>query len=166
MVWGDSIIQLTWRERAGFVYDLETFALRRTFPYKTFTGEGWGITHDGRHLIVSDGSPLLFFWDPETLEEVRRVTVHDAGGAAVPRVNELEYVDGVVLANLWYDDRIIRVDPATGEVLEWIDFSSLYPKAQRDRIADCFNGIAFRPDTGTYFVTGKKWPLVYEVALE
>jgi glutaminyl-peptide cyclotransferase len=111
-VFGDRIIQLTWQENTGFVYDRSTFELLQTFTYPT---EGWGVTQDGQRLIVSDGTATLYFWDPETLTEIGRVLVTDQNGP-VNRLNELEYIDGEVYANIWLEDRIARIDPETGEV--------------------------------------------------
>jgi len=152
------LYQLTWKAGVGFVYDLETFELLRTFRIES---EGWGLTHDGEHLIVSDGSSELQFLDPETFAVVRRVTVRDSG-QSVERLNELEYIRGEVWANVWYEDRIVRISPADGQVLGWIDLDGLYPRSQR-RTDDVLNGIAFDSERNRLFVTGKNWPRLYEI---
>src|SRR5690606_6119395 len=132
----------------------------------TYPGEGWGLTSDGRRLIMSDGTDTLRFWDPETFEEQGRVRVHDRG-RSVGQLNELEYVDGVVYANVWPSDRVARIDPDTGEVTAWIDFSGLLTPTERSRPeVDVLNGIAYDPATGHLFVTGKNWPWVFEIALD
>lgn len=156
---GDRIVQLTWQGGTGFVYDRRTFERQRTF---TYTGEGWGLTTDGTRLIMSDGTDTLRFWHPETLEEVGRMRVHQ-GGRPVPQLNELEYVQGVIYANVWPTDRVARIDPATGEVTGWLDFSGLLTPTERSRGVDVLNGLAFDPATGHLLVTGKLWPWVFEV---
>lgn len=156
----DRLYQLTWKSGLGFVYELDTFALLRTFE---IDGEGWGLTHDGTRLIVSNGTAELAFLDPETFDVVGRVTVLD-DGQPVDQLNELEYVRGEVWANVWFDERIVRISPASGEVVGWIDLTGLYPRSQRAR-EDVLNGIAFDPVSERLFVTGKNWPRLYEVEL-
>jgi glutamine cyclotransferase len=160
-VLGDRIVQLTWQSGTGFVYDRQSFERQRTF---TYTGEGWGLTTDGRRLIMSDGTDTLRFWHPETLEEVGRVQVRDGSGP-VPQLNELEYVDGVLYANVWPTDRVARIDPATGQVTGWLDFSGLLTPTERSRGVDVLNGLAHDPATGHLLVTGKLWPWVFELRL-
>ena len=161
-LFGGALYQLTWREHTGFVYDGATFAPLRTWTYPT---EGWGLTHDDSHLIMSDGSATLRFLDPQTLAVVRAVSVTD-GGVPVASLNELEYVKGEVLANIWQSDRIARIDPLTGWVTGWIDLSGLLSDAERaGRPVDVLNGIAYDAVAGRLFVTGKFWPKVYEIAL-
>lgn len=155
---GKRILQLTWQNGIGIVYDLDTFAVERTFEYE---GEGWGLTHDGKHLILSDGSATLRFLDPETFAVVRTVEVRD-GGKPIDRLNELEYVDGEVWSNIWYDDRIARISPADGKVLGYLDLSALYPQSARSSEA-VLNGIAYDPDSDTFLITGKLWPWLFEV---
>lgn len=157
---GDRIVQLTWTSRTGFVYDRETFAREADFAYET---EGWGITHDGEQLIMSDGTPTLTFRDPSTFETTGTVEVLDEG-EPVPRLNELEYIEGHVFANVWLTDRIAVIDPATGEVDAWIDLEGLLPEEDRAG-ADVLNGIAFEPEAGRLFVTGKLWPTLFEIEL-
>lgn len=156
---GNRIVQLTWRSGTGLVYDRRTFERLETF---TYTGEGWGLTYDGERLIMSDGTDALRFWHPDTFEEVGRVQVTD-NGRPVSQLNELEYVDGAVYANVWPDDRIARIDPASGRVTAWIDGSRLLTPTERARGVDVLNGIAYDPTTGHFLLTGKWWPWVFEV---
>jgi glutaminyl-peptide cyclotransferase len=160
-VFHDRIYQLTWTSGAGFVYDRKTLTLQREFHYGI---EGWGMTHDGTSLIVSDGSPNLYFWDPETLLETRRITVHDGGGP-VKNLNELEYIDGEIYANIWQQDKIARISPRTGKVLAWIDLAGILPASERSGGEDVLNGIAYDPDGKRLFVTGKLWPKLFEIEL-
>jgi glutamine cyclotransferase len=160
-IWDDTLIQLTWRERRAFVFDRETLAHRHTWQY---TGEGWGLTHDGKHLILSDGSSVLRFLDPGSFKEVRRLGVRD-GRRPVRELNELEYVQGEIWANLWHTDRIARISPVDGRVVAWVDLSSLWPASQRPSREHVLNGIAADPATGRLFVTGKNWPRLYEIRL-
>jgi len=159
--WEDSLVQLTWRENQGFVYNKEDFTQTGTFDYLT---EGWGLTHDGDRLIMSDGSSTLSFLDPETFEVTGTVTV-TYQGQEITKINELEYVWGEVFANIWQTDDIIRIDPDTGEVLGWIDLSGLLPEEEQTTETDVLNGIAFDPSKNRLFVTGKLWPKVYEIRL-
>ena len=156
----DRLYQLTWQNGIGFVYDAKTFALERTVRY---TGEGWGLTTDGTHLILSDGTSALRFLDPENLAVVRQLTVTDAE-IPVVRINELEYVEGEIWANIWYQDRIARIAPDSGEVVGWIDLGTLYPRAGRPT-NDVLNGIAYDAASERLFVTGKNWPQLFELAI-
>ena len=159
---GDTIYQLTWQNGTGFLYDKESFAERQRFSYTT---EGWGLTFDGQHLIMSDGSATLYFLDPSTLNEVRRVDVTVAG-EPVMRLNELEYIDGRVLANIWQTDYIVQIDPANGVVDGVIDLTGLLAQAPPTQSAvDVLNGIAYDSATQRLFVTGKLWPYVFEIRL-
>jgi glutamine cyclotransferase len=161
-VLGDRIYQLTWQNGVGFVYDRESFQPVQQFSYPT---EGWGLTHDGEQLILSDGTATLYFLDPATLQETGRVTVTLAG-ERVTRLNELEYVDGKVLANVWQTDSVLRIDPATGQVDAIYDFSGLLSQAPPfTGTVDVLNGIAFEEQSGRLFVTGKLWPALFEVEL-
>jgi len=155
----DRVYQLTWTSGIGFVYDRASLSLIREFRYGT---EGWGITHDGENLIVSDGTPNLYFWNPETFVETHRLTVRDEG-KRVDDLNELEYIDGVIYANVWMSDRIARISPETGAVLSWIDLKGLLPASERSGSEDVLNGIAYDPDAGRLFVTGKLWPKLFEI---
>ncbi len=159
---GNRIYQLTWREQTGFIYDLGSLNKLGEFTYQ---GEGWGLTTDGTYLIMSDGSSTLRFVDPETLEIVDRLQVLAAGGA-VPLLNELEYVEGEIWANIWLTSVICRIDPASGQVVGWIDLSEL---TRRELAAnpgiDVLNGIAYDAETGRVFVTGKLWSNIYQIRL-
>jgi glutaminyl-peptide cyclotransferase len=155
-VLGNRIYQLTWQSHIGFVYDRDSFEQLQTF---FLPGEGWGLTDDGEHLIVSDGTPIMRFLDPGKLNEVKRITVTEAG-KPLDRLNELEYINGEIWANIWYSDQIVRIDPATGAVTSRVDLSSLN---QQKRADDVLNGIAWDPESGRLFVTGKLWPMLYEI---
>lgn len=160
-IWEDEIIQLTWQSHVGFVYDKESFELLREFSYPT---EGWGITHDGVRLIMSDGTDTLHFLDPESLEETGSVQVYDSNGLVV-RLNELEYVNGEVYANIWQTDRIVRIDPDTGRVTGWIDLTGLLSAADLSQPVDVLNGITYDAEHDRLFVTGKLWPSLFEIKL-
>ena len=153
------IYQLTWQNRLGIVYDKETFNVEKTFQY---TGEGWGLTNDGKRLLMSDGSATIRFLDPKTFEVVKRITAKSAKGK-VDRLNELEFVKNEIWANIWYEDRIARISPENGEVLGWIDLGNLYPRNQRQSNEDVLNGIAYDAETDRLFVTGKNWPQLFEI---
>ena len=159
---GGRLFQLTWKSNAAFVYDLPTFTLERTF---TFTGEGWGLTHDGTRLIVSDGTDVLRFFEPSTFRPLGGVPVVDAG-LPVGNLNELEYVRGEIYANVWPTDRIARISPDSGRVLAWIDLTGLLPTVGRLDSQAVLNGIAFDPEEDRLFVTGKLWPNLFEITLE
>jgi glutaminyl-peptide cyclotransferase len=154
------LYQLTWQNGLGIVYDSATLNVLETFRY---AGEGWGLTYDGESLVLSDGTPVLRFLDPDTFEVRRTLQVTGSEGP-VQRLNELEYVDGEIWANVWYEDFIVRIDPANGRVVGTIDVSSLYPATARDREAVA-NGIAYDPASSRLFLTGKYWPTLFEVEL-
>ncbi|HML94668.1 MAG TPA: glutaminyl-peptide cyclotransferase [Thermodesulfobacteriota bacterium] len=158
---GDKIIQLTWRSQKGFVYDKHTFELLETF---TYPGEGWGLTYDGRSLIMSDGTDVLRYLDPATLKETGKLEVYGENGP-VKSLNELEFVEGEIFANIWGSDRIARVDPGTGRVKGWIDLSGILPEKDRKGGEDVLNGIAYDPGRKRLFVTGKLWPKLYEIRI-
>ena len=158
------IIQLTWKSGVGFIYDRDTFELLRSVAYP---GEGWGITYDGQRFIMSDGSSTLYFRDKVTFEETGRVFVRDGDGP-VRNLNELEYVKGEVYANIWQEDRIARIDPETGRVTGWIDLEGLLESGGHDGAdgtEDVLNGIAYDAAGDRLFVTGKWWPLLFEIRL-
>lgn len=162
--WKDRLIQLTYKTEVGFVYNLSTFETERRFEYP---GEGWAMTQDGKNIFMSDGTAQIRIWDPETLQELRRITVTDQG-QPVPNVNELEWVKGEIYANIWETDRIARIDPATGRVVGWIDLAGLLNP--NERIAgpegtDVLNGIAYDAKGNRLFVTGKRWPKLFEIRL-
>lgn len=160
-VWKAQLIELTWRSQVALVYDRESFEPRGTLQY---TGEGWGLTHDSSSLIMSDGTASLRILDPATFKERRRVPVTDAG-RPVPDLNELEFVNGQVYANVWTTDRIARIDPATGRVLGWIDLSGLLPASDRTNGDAVLNGIAYDQKRNRLFVTGKLWPKLFEITI-
>lgn len=160
-IFGDEIVQLTWQSHVGFVYNLDSFHVLRTFTYPT---EGWGLTTDGRRLIMSDGTATLHFLDPQTLQETGRVEVYDSQGPE-SKLNELEYIGGQVYANVYQTDRIARIDPLTGQVAAWIDLSGLLPPNEITQPVDVLNGIAYDPEHGRLFVTGKLWPRLFEIEL-
>jgi glutaminyl-peptide cyclotransferase len=157
--WGPDLIQLTWTSKIAFVYDRATFRIKNTFNY---TGEGWGLTHDGRRLIMSDGTPFLRFLDPKSFKETGRVAVRDRGQPVV-QLNELEVVRGEVYANVWHTERIARVNPSTGEVTGWIDLKGLRQAAQGFHDEAVLNGIAYDAASNRLFVTGKLWSKVFEI---
>ena len=156
----DRIYQLTWQSHVAFLYDRESFELIDEFSYPT---EGWGLTYDGEALIMSDGSSTLYHRDPETFEEVAQVVVRD-GNAPVNFLNELEYIDGEVWANIWQTDEVVIIDPVSGQVTARVDFSGLLPPDVKAE-ADVLNGIAYDAENDRIFVTGKFWPTLFEVEL-
>ena len=159
---GDELLQLTWQHKQGFVYDRATFKQKRTFSYPT---EGWGIAYDGAsQLVMSDGSDTLTFLDPKTFAPGKKLRVLDAG-RPVANLNELEWIEGEIWANVWMTDRIARISAKTGEVNAWIDLSMLFPRNQRTPPADELNGIAYDKATRRIFITGKKWPRLYQIAV-
>jgi glutamine cyclotransferase len=160
---GSRLIQLTWQTNVGFVYDLQTFKPIGQFNYP---GEGWGITQDGKRLIMSDGDARgeLRFLDPATLKELGRLTVRDQG-RPVSNLNELEFVKGEILANIYQTERVARIDPASGRVTGWIDLTGLLGAAERLG-TDVLNGIAYDAARDRLFVTGKLWPRLFEIQIE
>lgn len=160
-VFGEQLIQLTWRSGRAFVYTRQDLRLAGEFRYAT---DGWGITQDGEHLIMSDGSATLYFLDPERFTEVRRVQVRDHRGP-VTFLNELEFVGGDIFANVWRSPRILRIDPESGRVTGFIDLSALVARMQREPSTDVLNGIAYIPGSGRFLVTGKQWPELYAIEL-
>lgn len=156
---GDRIYMLSWLSRTGFVFDADSFERIGTFSYE---GEGWGLTHDGTHLVISDGTARLRLIDPQDFSPAGTIDV-TLGGRPVRRLNELEWVDGEIWANVWQSAMIVRIDPETGEVTGLIDLSGLVPEGlagSRDAVA---NGIAWDRETGRIFVTGKLWPELFEI---
>jgi glutamine cyclotransferase len=156
---GDKIIQLTWESHRGFVYDKSTFDLLREFSYPT---EGWGITYDGSRLIMSDGTASLYFLDPETFQRVGQIEAHDT--APVTGLNELEYIKGEIYANVWREEKIAIIDPNTGQVRAWVDLKGIRGSGDPDP-DNVLNGIAYDTEGDRLFVTGKRWPLLYEIRL-
>jgi len=160
-IFNDKIYQLTWQEFTGFVYDRETFLVMEEFFYNT---EGWGITHDGTYLIISDGTDLLYFLDPQTYEVVKTIEVRD-NKEAVKNLNELEFINGEIFANILYSDRIARIEPQSGRVVGWIDLTGILAGEKIDYRIDVLNGIAYDSKNDRLFVTGKLWPKVFEIKL-
>lgn len=160
-IYGDKIIQLTLRAKVGFVYDKESFESAGQFNYPT---EGWGITHDTKRLIMSDGTSKLYFLSPQTFEQIGWLDVKDKNGP-VTGLNELEYVQGQIYANIWKTDHIAQIDPQSGRVVGWIDLGGLLSLQDRGQLVDVLNGIAYDARSGRLFVTGKLWPKLFEIEL-
>jgi glutamine cyclotransferase len=160
-VLGDKVYQLTWRNRMMLVYKKEGLEADHWFP---ILGEGWGLTHNGSELIYGDGSDQLYFISPQTEKILRSIRVTE-NGQPVNRLNELEWVDGRIWANIWQTDRIVIIDPENGEVSASIDLSGLLPAAERRQDTDVLNGIAQNPADGSIWVTGKRWPWLYQIEL-
>ena len=159
--WGPEMVSLTWQDHIGYRWDRKSLTQTKTF---TYPGEGWALTQDGKHLIMSDGTSSLRVLDPRTFKELRRIKV-TADGKPVDQLNELEWVKGEILANVWTTKWIVRIDPASGRVKGVIDLSSLPEtdgQADRDAVA---NGIAYDREHNRLFVTGKYWPHLYEITL-
>jgi glutamine cyclotransferase len=159
---GSRLYQLTWKEQVGYVYDATTLARVDSFLYH---GQGWGLTTDGSSLIMSDGSATLRFLDPVSFRVRREITVRD-GSSPLLWVNELEYARGELFANIYQSDWVVRIDPSTGQVREWLDLAGLLPKRERTPETDVLNGIAYDQDTGNLLVTGKRWPAIFELHLQ
>jgi glutamine cyclotransferase len=155
------IYQLTWLAKKGFIYDLRTFRQVGEFPYDT---EGWGLTHDDKSLIMSDGTNIIRYIDPLSFKVTRTIEVY-AGREGVVNLNELEYIKGEIFANIWHSPRIARIDPRSGQVLAWIDLTPLVSKEQHSDEA-VLNGIAYDKATERLFVTGKNWPQLFEIKLK
>jgi glutamine cyclotransferase len=162
-IYKDRIIQLTWFSQIGFVYDKYSFRRLGTFRYP-IPIEGWGITTDGKHLIVSDGSDRLYFLDPESFEVKSRLNVHNQMGPVL-KVNELEYVEGVIYANVWQSHEIIKINTDSGKVMGVIDLGELVPKHLSGHSDYVLNGIAYNAANKRLLVTGKMWPHVFELEL-
>ena len=159
-IWEDKIIQLTWQSQKGFIYDLETFEKIGEFNYPT---QGWGLTHNDEYLIMSDGSDRLYFLDPQSFTKVKEIRVF-YNNLYLTRLNELEYINGEIFANVWLTDQIVRINPETGEVIGFLDFSEL--KANEPNLSDnVLNGIAYNSQTNHLFITGKLWSKLYEIKL-
>jgi glutamine cyclotransferase len=159
---GNDIAGLTWTSHVGFIYDGKTFAMKRRFNY---AGEGWGLATDGSNVYMSDGTPAIRILDPKTFAEIRRIQV-SAEGRPIPSLNELEWVEGQLFANIWGTDVIARIDPASGKVVGWIDMTGLKdPKWEGMGTDDVLNGIAYDAKKRRLFVTGKHWPKLFEIEL-
>lgn len=168
---GDNIYQVSWRDRIAWVYNLSDFKLLRELRY---SGEGWGLTHDGTHLFMSDGTHVIRVLDPETFQTVRTLVVRDETGRPLMKLNELELVKGEIWANVWHSEEIgkpnhiARIDPASGELKGWIDLGGISPEDQRgsDKSEHTLNGIAYDEAGDRIFVTGKYWKNLYEIKLK
>ncbi|AHE52534.1 glutaminyl-peptide cyclotransferase [Sphingomonas sanxanigenens] len=159
--WKNELVSITWQNGKGFRWDATSLRRKGEFAYP---GEGWGITQDGRQLILSDGTPALRFLDPATMRETRRISV-TVQGRPVRNLNELEYVDGAILANVWHSDYVLRIDPATGAVQAVIDLSGLREQAGAGGPEAVLNGIAYDKAGKRLFVTGKNWPKLFQIKL-
>ena len=155
------LFQLTWQNQKGFLYDPISLASLGEFAY---SGEGWGLTDNGSSLIQSNGSNILAFLNPDTLQIEKTIAVFDNGKPLV-NLNELEYVRGEIYANIWHSDKIARIDPATGTLLGWIDLTGLFPASERPEAEAVLNGIAYDAPNDRLFVTGKLWPKLFEIKL-
>lgn len=160
-VFNNRVFQLTWQEHKGFIYDPVTFQIQGEF---TYTGEGWGLTHDGESLIMSDGTNQIRFLDPATLQTKRTISVFDAG-EPIEQLNELEYINGEIYANVYQTDSIVRVDPKSGKILGRIDLTGLLKTKERTGEEDVLNGIAYDETGKRIFVTGKMWPKLFEIEI-
>jgi glutamine cyclotransferase len=160
--WDGNLVQLTWKNGVGFTYDRFSFTLKRRFHYE---GEGWGLTHDDKQLIVSDGTSVLRFLDPQSLAVTKRISVTDETGRPFNNINELEYVHGEIYANVWHTDQIVRISPATGKVLGRIDLSGLIKEKELPDSEAVLNGIAYDAKEDRLFVTGKLWPKLFEIRI-
>ncbi|MFL6414964.1 MAG: glutaminyl-peptide cyclotransferase [Bryobacteraceae bacterium] len=158
--WKNQILQLTWQTQIGFVYDLKTFEKNKEFHYP---GEGWALTQDGRRLIMDDGTAQIRFWNPESLQETGRITVTDRD-QPIKNLNELEWVEGEIFANVWGTTYIARINPENGKVVGWIDLSGIESGADPNTDS-VLNGIAYDAKSRRLFVTGKHWPKLFEIRL-
>jgi glutaminyl-peptide cyclotransferase len=163
-IFNDKVYEITWQEKTAFVYDLNDFKLLKELRY---AGEGWGITHDGTSLIMSDGTHVIRFLNPETFETIRTIVVNDEKGKPIMELNELEFVKGEIWANVWQEGWIARIDPANGRLLGRIDLEKLTDEQMNaDRNADVLNGIAYDAATDRIFITGKKWKKLFEIKVK
>lgn len=162
----NKIFQLTWQNKVGFVYDLKTYKRIKEFRFDSFAKEGWGLTHDQVNLIMSDGTDKLHYLDTVTLEVAKSIKVTDENGP-VKNLNELEYIEGFIFANVWQTNTILKIDPATGKVVGKLDLSKLASDARKaSPQVDVLNGIAWHPETRSFLVTGKNWPNIYILKLD
>jgi glutamine cyclotransferase len=161
---GDKIYQLTYKNQKGFVYDATTFEQIREFEFAS--QEGWGLTNDGDNLIMSDGTDIITYLNPDNFEIIKQISVKYKGKPQY-NINELEYVDKFIYANIYQTNKIIKINPDNGDIVGILDLSSIVSQliANYPNIAE-LNGIAYRANTGTLFITGKLWPYIYEIQLE
>lgn len=155
------LIQLTWQSHKGFVYDLETFRQLQEFAYDT---EGWGLTYDGTSLILSDGSNDLFYLDPQTFKPIRKLAV-TMNGKPLSELNELEFIEGEIWANVWQTDLIVRIDPSTGRVTSFLNLKGILAPSDKTGREDVLNGIAYDSERKRIFITGKLWPRIFEIRI-
>jgi len=160
-LFGDRIYQVTWQNNIGFVYDKTTFKVINKIYYST---EGWGLATIGNRIVMSDGTNVLYYCDPEMFTVISRIEVYD-NKEKIDSLNELEYINGEIWANIWMRDIIARIDPVSGKVLSYIDLKGLLPESERKPETDVLNGIAYDAETGRIFVTGKRWPRLYEIKI-
>jgi glutamine cyclotransferase len=160
-LYGDRIFQVTWENKIGFVYEKSTFKVINKIYYAT---QGWGLTTIDKKIVMSDGTNILYFYEPEMFTVMSKIEVYD-NEKKVDSLNELEYINGEIWANIWMSDLIARIDPATGKVLAYIDLKGLLPESDKKPETDVLNGIAWDKVTGRIFVTGKRWPKLYEIRL-
>ena len=156
------LIQLTWKSRRGFVYDRDSFSVIQEFRYDT---EGWGLTYDGNNLILSDGSSDLFYLDPQTYRPARRLAV-TMNGRALTELNELEFIEGEIWANVWQTDLIVRIEPASGRVTSFLNLKGILAPSDRTSSDAVLNGIAYDAEKKRIFVTGKLWPRIFEIKVK
>ncbi|MCH2204399.1 MAG: glutaminyl-peptide cyclotransferase [Lentisphaerales bacterium] len=161
-IWKNQLIQLTWHAGVAFVCDIEKFNVLKAFAY---SGEGWGLTANDDNFIMSDGSAELRFLDPKTFKEVKKITVTDEDGKPVKNLNELEFIDGEIFANVWMKNKIARIGPESGKVNAWIDLIDLVPPEHKGSDEAVLNGIAYDSKNDRLFVTGKLWPELYEIKI-
>jgi glutamine cyclotransferase len=159
--WGPNLYEWTWQSHLCFVYD--RFSLRPIQQF-TYTGEGWGMTRTAKEIITSDGTATLRFRDPATFREMRHIVVKD-GSTPIDQLNELEYIKGEIYANIWHEDRIARISPHDGHVIGWIDLTGLLPASQKIDDESVLNGIAYDAQHDRLFVTGKRWPTIFEIKM-
>ncbi len=159
-LYNNKVFQLTWKSNMGFIYDKDSFKIINKFYYNT---EGWGITHNHEHLIMSDGTDEIYFLNPINFKKVYSIKVHD-GFRAVTRLNELEFIKGEIYANVWKSDKIARICPHSGEVIGWIDLKGLLSPKEYKSLGT-LNGITYDKDNNHIFVTGKQWPKIFEIQL-
>ena len=160
-IFGENLYQLTWRSKIGFVYNADNFALTDQYSYNT---EGWGLTHNDTELIMSDGSSTIYFRDPVSFAIKRIISVRDKEGS-VSSLNELEYIDDIIYANVWLTDKIVMIDPTDGKIIGVIDLTGILAPEERSGNEDVLNGIAWDRPGQRLFVTGKLWPKLYEIEL-
>lgn len=159
---GDKLVELSWQSRRGFVWDRKTFKPLGEF---TYANEGWGLTYDGQYLIQSDGTSTLTYLDPQTFQPLRQLTV-TFNGQMQRNLNELEWINGAIWANVWQTDQIVRIDPATGQITAYLDMTGLLPKQMRTGKEDVLNGIAYDAEKKRLFLTGKFWPRLFEIKVQ